>query len=328
MKDVHREGIRNLKEEKQGFSLEEEEQMWQKGVLGSSTAKILTDTIHFYNGKIFGLRTGEHRMIRPRDFEIGDDYIQYTENASKTHQGGLRDLKKNPRVIKHFCEMCSNGEEHTRCLVRIYRQYLELVESLRIKDSAYYFQAYTDKFELKNISMGIHTLNKIVPSLCESLFAKANKSLFACYVCKSFIQRERERRANSSPSWSHVRSTISYEKANRQQELQVSNLLGPPKSENELCCANVSEAVSDNIYLGEISKTENDISEFDELMENYVASQELLNIELPPVEKGKKVVSPKRETFQPVNISNCNVSINYHNGKVWFHDKRSIRVIS
>ena len=69
--------------------------MWQKGVLGSSTAKILTDTIYFYNGKIFGLRTGEHRKIRPRDFEIGDDYIQHTENASKTHQGGLRDLKKS-----------------------------------------------------------------------------------------------------------------------------------------------------------------------------------------------------------------------------------------
>ena len=88
-----------------------------------------------------------------------------------------------------------------------------------------------------------------------------------------------------------------YEKANRQQELQVLYLLGPPKSENELCCANVREAVSDNIDLGEMSKTENDISEFDELMENYVASQELLNIELPPVEKEKKVVSPKRETF-------------------------------
>ena len=85
-----------------------------------------------------------------------------------------------------------------------------------------------------------------------------------------------------------------YEKANRQQEVQVSNLLGPPKSENELCCVNVSEAVSDNIDLGKMSKTENDISELDELMENYIASQELLNIKLPPVEKGKKVVSLKR----------------------------------
>ena len=86
MKDGHQDGIRNLKEEKQGFSLEEKEQMWQKGILGSSTAKILTDSIYFYNGKIFGLRTGEHR-IRPRDFEIGDDYIQYTENYV---------IKKNP----------------------------------------------------------------------------------------------------------------------------------------------------------------------------------------------------------------------------------------
>ena len=39
-------------------------------------------------------------MIRPRDFEIGDDYIQYTENASKTHQGGLRDLKKKSSSYK------------------------------------------------------------------------------------------------------------------------------------------------------------------------------------------------------------------------------------
>ena len=85
-----------MKEEKQGFSLEEEEQMWQKGVIGSSTAKILTDTIYFYNGKIFSLRTREHRMTRPQDFVIGDDYIQYTENASKMHQGGLLDLKKTP----------------------------------------------------------------------------------------------------------------------------------------------------------------------------------------------------------------------------------------
>ena len=58
MKDVHREGIKNLKKAKQGFSSEEEQQMWQKGVLGNTTAKILTDTIYFYNGKIFGLRAG------------------------------------------------------------------------------------------------------------------------------------------------------------------------------------------------------------------------------------------------------------------------------
>ena len=53
-------------------------------------------------------------------------------------------------------------------------------------------------------------------------------------------------------------------------------------------------------------KTENDISEFDRFMEDYLASQELFNIEQhAPVEKGEKVACPKKETFQPVNISNC-----------------------
>ena len=312
MKDVHREGIKNLKKAKQGFSSEEEQQMWQKGVLGNTTAKILTDTIYFYNGKIFGLRAGEHRIIRPRDFVIGDDFIQYTENASKTHQGhGLLDLKKNPRVIKHFCEKCSKGEEHTRCLVRMYRQYLELVECLRIKDSAYYFQAYTDKYELKNIPLGIHSLNKIVPSLCEKACLERRTSHCLRVTCASRLFNENEKEELIRGRTGHTSDALfRYEKPNKQQELEVSNLLGPPECEDKFCLTNESEVLADNIDLGEVRKTEN---EFDELMEDYLASQELLNIELPPVEQAEKVASPQKETFQSVNISNCSVSINYYN---------------
>ena len=173
--------------------------MWEKGVLGNTTAKVLTYTIYFYNGKIFGLRAGEHRIIRLRDFTLGNDFIQYTENASKTHHGGLFDLKKTARIVKHYCEKCCQGQEHTRCLVRLYRQYFELVEQLRVKDGVFYFQAYAEKVELKNIPLGIHSLNKIVPLLCDkaSCFRKTNKSLFACYVRKSSVQRERQRRANT-----------------------------------------------------------------------------------------------------------------------------------
>jgi hypothetical protein len=101
-----------------------------------------------------------------------------------------------------------------------------------------------------------------------------------------------------------------YEKPNKKQELEVSNLLGPPECEDKFCLTNESEVLADNIDLGEVRKTEN---EFDELMEDYLASQELLNIELPPVEQAEKVASPQKETFQSVNISNCSVSINYYN---------------
>ena len=43
-------------------------------------------------------------------------------------------------------------------------------------------------------------------------------------------------------------------------------------------------------------------------MEDYLASQELFNIELhAPGKKVEKVASPKKETFHPPNISNCRV---------------------
>jgi hypothetical protein len=54
-------------------------------------------------------------------------------------------------------------------------------------------------------------------------------------------------------------------------------------------------------------------------MEDYLASQDLLNIELhAPVEKVEKVASPKKVTFQPASIYiyNCSVSINYYNREV------------
>jgi hypothetical protein len=50
-------------------------------------------------------------------------------------------------------------------------------------------------------------------------------------------------------------------------------------------------------------------------MEDYLASQDN-NIELhapPAAEKAEKVASSKKEAFQPANISNCSVSINYYN---------------
>ena len=106
MKDAHRAGIKYVKYEKQGFSVEEEELMWQKGILGKSTAKILMNTICVYNGKMFGMPAAEHRIIRTRDFLLDDEFIQYTENSTKTRQGGLRDLKKSARVIKHICDKC------------------------------------------------------------------------------------------------------------------------------------------------------------------------------------------------------------------------------
>ena len=36
---------------------------WEMNLLGTSSAKSLLYTVYFYNGKIFGLRGGDHRNI-------------------------------------------------------------------------------------------------------------------------------------------------------------------------------------------------------------------------------------------------------------------------
>ena len=104
--------------------------------------------VHYYfNGKLFGLRAAERRLLRLTDIQVESECIIYRENSSKTFHGGIKDLKKKPRVIKHICHR--KGEEHDRCLVRIYRRYLELANSLRAIDKAFYFQPYNDRFHFQ-----------------------------------------------------------------------------------------------------------------------------------------------------------------------------------
>ena len=91
MKDAHRADIKNGKVKNQCFWVEVE-LMWQKGSLWKSAAKTLMNTMYFHNGNIFGFRAAAHRITRTQYFILGDEFIQYTYNSSKTHQGRLRDL--------------------------------------------------------------------------------------------------------------------------------------------------------------------------------------------------------------------------------------------
>ena len=71
LKDATREGVhlKSKKEEKEAVSDEEEELFWRlTDLLGTSTAKSLLNTVYFYNGKLFGLRGGEHRKLVGNNF--------------------------------------------------------------------------------------------------------------------------------------------------------------------------------------------------------------------------------------------------------------------
>ena len=46
----------------------------------------------YYDGKLFGLCSGEHSYITEANFGAGTDFIRFEENTVKTFHGGFTDL--------------------------------------------------------------------------------------------------------------------------------------------------------------------------------------------------------------------------------------------
>ena len=125
------------------------------GLLGANTAESLMNTLYFCYGKLFGLRAGEHRLIRLS--RCGGNKIVFDEFRCKTYKGGLNDSKNKPRYIEHICH--ENRESHSPCLV-----YIEKIRShAESAVDSFYFRPHREgKFEYEKSPVGLCTLNKIL----------------------------------------------------------------------------------------------------------------------------------------------------------------------
>ena len=114
--------------------------------------------MYFYNGKIFGLRGGDHRNIVLNNFELGSNFIKSQGNFCKTFHRGVSDLKYIIRTVKHICH--EEGVKHEPCLVEIYGLYIGLVEVFAKNGNAFYYsyKASKAKFGFEKVLVSINTL--------------------------------------------------------------------------------------------------------------------------------------------------------------------------
>ena len=174
MKRLQSSGLGSRKRKAEPLSLEEEELLWRKGLLGDGNPQALVDTMVVMNGIYFALRSGsEHRQLRSDPCQIKlverpghRSYLEYTEDVSKNRQGGLKGRKIKPKVVHHY----DNPENPERCFVRLFKLYQQLQPPDRPKN-AFYFKGLKNPtadtwFSAKPI--GHNTLEQTVARLCSA----------------------------------------------------------------------------------------------------------------------------------------------------------------
>jgi hypothetical protein len=122
---ISREGIGSKKKQAEIITEEEEELLWVQGLLGDETPQRLLDTVVFYNGLYFALRSGlEHRQLRRRPCQIEvverPNERPYLLDISKNRPGGLKGCNTKPKVVKHHANL---EAPHRRfvCLFKMYQ---------------------------------------------------------------------------------------------------------------------------------------------------------------------------------------------------------------
>ena len=76
IKACAREGVGSKQSEKEAITEAEEEAFWANGLLGRSSSRVLLNAVYFYDGKLFGLSSLEHRAITLNNFTIGENFIK------------------------------------------------------------------------------------------------------------------------------------------------------------------------------------------------------------------------------------------------------------
>ena len=173
MKRLQHNGHGSKRRQAEPLSEDDEEILWNKGLLGDHSPQSLLNTMVFMNGLYFALRSGrEHRELRfdssqievvARDGERA--YLLYTEDESKNRPGGLKGRRISRKHVKHHV----NVENPSRCFVRLLQLYRSCCTD-KPKRNSFYLRPLSKPTQhcwYSREPLGHNTLANVVSSMCK-----------------------------------------------------------------------------------------------------------------------------------------------------------------
>ena len=235
MKRLQSQGLGSKKRQAEVLSEEEEEILWQNGLLGDSTPQTLLDTMVFCNGLYFALRSGqEHRQLRlrPCQIEIIENdgkrpYLKYTEDISKNRQGGIKGRNMKPKIVYHHASI----DNPARCFVRLFKMYTQLCPDIPKELNAFYLQPmktptvdcwYTCR------PLGHNTIAKTISRLCANAGItgyKTNHSLRATAATRLYQSAVDEQLIMERTGHRSLEGVRSYKRTSDEQREYLSDIL-------------------------------------------------------------------------------------------------------
>ncbi|KAK3741563.1 hypothetical protein QZH41_002934 [Actinostola sp. cb2023] len=97
-----------FKKQADAITVNDENEMWSKGVLGTHSPHVVINTLMFLSRKLFALRGGKelrelsHKQIEFDETPDGSMLVTFKEKVSKTNQGGLKRRKIEAKLVQHY----------------------------------------------------------------------------------------------------------------------------------------------------------------------------------------------------------------------------------
>ena len=234
-------GLGSHKKKAEPLTIEEEELLWQKGLLGSHSPQALVDTMVVLNGLYFALRSGsEHHQLRSHPCQIQliekhgqRPYLEYTEDVSKNRQGGIKGRKVKPKVVRHH----DNPTNPDRCFVRLFKLYQSVLPKNRPNDSFYFhpLKEPTQGCWFTPKPIGHNLLQATVTCLCREAGIsgfRTNHSLCATTATRMYQASIDEQLIMERTGHRSLEGVREYKRTSDNQKEQLSDLLNSQPREN------------------------------------------------------------------------------------------------